>query len=206
MHYKMLPIIAAACAIVMLTGCSTTTIDSEWVADQAGARTYQKILVVGVSEDFDRRRSFENFVVNALQNSGNTAWPSSRLMESETPLDEEAIRATVNTSGADAILVTRLVDRSVTADEVDARTGLKTQRKEGGLVNLFRYDYNEYEEPAYIVAKNAATLSTELFEAGQGNLVFKMESTTTDKESIHEVIEEASAAIVKRLRRDGLVR
>ncbi len=134
----------------MLTGCSTTTIDSEWVADQAGARTYRKILVVGVSEDFDRRRSFENFVVNALQNSGNTAWPSSRLMESETSLDQDAIRAAVKTSGADAILVTRLVERSVTADEVDARTGVKTQRKEGGLVNLFRYDYNEYEEPAYI--------------------------------------------------------
>ncbi len=114
---------------------------------------------------------------------------------------DEAVKGT----GADAVVVTRLVNREVTAEEVDARTGLKTQRKEGGLVNLFRYDYNEYEEPAYIVAKNDATLSTEIYKATQGDMVYKMQSTIIDKDSIYDVIEEASEAIVRRLRRDGLV-
>jgi hypothetical protein len=195
-------------ALAALLGCSQPTrVTSTWAEQEPpDSRTFEKILVVGVTTNANRRRSFEDAVVDHLKARGNNAWASSRVMDVSATLDRESIGQAAESVGADALIATRLISRKVVAEEVDSRTGVKTQRKTGNVVDFFRYDYNEYEEPAYVIPKNTVVLSTDLYETRQGTLIYSLETTTYDKETIYDIIEEVSAAITSRLSRDKLVR
>jgi hypothetical protein len=50
------------------------------------------------------------------------------------------------------------------------------------------------------------TLSTDIYETGQGDLIYSVETTTYEKESEFEIVDEATRAIGGRLKTDGLVR
>jgi len=194
-------------AIIALSACARpTAVSSTWQEHrQSPAHPYDKILVVGISDDSNQRRRFENLMLSRLQKSGTTAWASHQAMQPGTALNRETVAALVEQTGATAVIVTRLADQKISADKVDARTGHKTRRKSANPVNFFRYDYDEYEEPAYLVVKNTVSLTTDLYETKEGRLLYSIETTTYDKESGLEIIDEATSAIVGRLRRDGLV-
>ena len=166
-----------------------------------------KVLVVGVSESAGQRRRFENAMAAALEAAGNTtAWPSHRNMPTDAPLTRDSVAKVVESTGADAVIVTRLIDHEVVGEEVKARTGVKTNPKGQKVYNFFRYDYDEYEEAGYLVVKSTVTLSTDLYETGQGGLIYSVDTTTYEKESGYEIIDEATRAIARRLHNDRLVR
>jgi hypothetical protein len=145
-------------------------------------------------------------MVQALQESGNLAEASIRAMPNGQPLNRDSVTQAMRATEAQAVVVTRLVSREVTAQEVAGRSGVKTRRKDEYAYDFFRYDYKEYEEPGYLVAKNTVTLSTDLYNSGDGALVYSIETTIYEKETEFEIFDEASTAIVRRLRRDGLIR
>ena len=79
----------------------------------------------------------------------------------------------------------------------------------GNVVDFFRYDYEDVEQPGYLQAKVTVVLSTNLYETASGKLVYSIESATTDKNTeynsvVYKVIENTSLEIARRLRRDGL--
>lgn len=134
------------------------------------------------------------------------AWTSLREMGAETVLSRETVGPAVRKLDADAVLVTRLVNQEISTETVDGRTGHKTRRKTDKAIDIFRYDYDEYEEPAYIVVKNTVSLTTDLYETSDGKLLYSVDTTTYEKESGLDVIDEVAAAISKQLRKDNLIR
>jgi len=193
--------------IIALGACARpTSVSSTWQEiRQSPAHPYDKILVVGISDDSNQRRRFENLMLGRLQKPGTTVWASHQSMQPDRDLNRATVTALVKQTGATAVIVTRLADQKISTEEVDARTGHKTRRKGENPVNFFRYDYDEYEEPAYLVVKNTVSLITDLYETKEGRLLYSIETTTHDKESGMEIIDEATSAIVARLRRDGLI-
>ncbi len=194
-------------AIIVMSACTQpTTVSSTWhELKQNPARPYDKILVVGVSDDSNQRRRFENMMLDQLKTSGTRAWASHQSMQPGSTVNRDNITAVITRTGATAVIVTRLVNQQVSADEINARTGHKTRRKNDSPVDFFRYDYDEYEEPAYLVVKSTVTLSTDLYDTKNDQLLYSIETTTFDKESGAQIIDAATSAIVRRLRRDGFV-
>jgi hypothetical protein len=196
-----------AATLSFAASCATPTkLSSTWHDQATVGDPFATLLVVGVSDDSGRRRRFEALMVQALQESGNLAEASIRAMPNGQPLNRDSITEAMRATEAQAVVVTRLVSREVTAQEVAGRSGVKTRRKDEYAYDFFRYDYKEYEEPGYLVAKNTVTLSTDLYNSGDGALVYSIETTIYEKETEFEIFDEASTAIVRRLRRDGLIR
>ena len=125
-----LKMLAAGLMLALLAaGCSKpTSVTPTWHESRETAGSYDRILVVGITENGSRRRSFEDYVVRDLERRGNTAWASSRHMDVTAPLDRASVLQVVEQLGADAVVATRLVNQEVIAQSVDARTGVKTQR------------------------------------------------------------------------------
>ena len=200
-------LLIAVCATLLLGACSRPTeVSSTWHESPTASRPYGKILVVGISADPRQRRRFENTLASKLEARGVTAWPSHQAMDADLEVNREAVLKIVASTGADAVIVSRLVNQEISTQEFADRTGIKTRRKTGTAIDFFRYDYDEYHEPAYLEVRTTVTLSTDVYETPRAELVYSLQTTTFDKESGFEILEEATTSIVKRLRRDRLIR
>jgi hypothetical protein len=82
----------------------------------------------------------------------------------------------------------------------------KATRRDDGALHLFRYDYEELNEPMTWSVDFSVTLSTELFAAKDSQKVWAFEIDVSKKESLEDLINEASEKIVRRLKRDRLIR
>ncbi len=194
-------------ALVMagLTGCSRPTrVDTTRYSKPE--HTYSRILVVGLSNDLTRRYRFETTMTAALRRTGNEAWASSAILDSGVDLTPETVRAAAQQVDADALLITRLVNQRVKTTEIEGRTRVKTRRKNETPLDFFRYDYNEYDEPGYVLLSSDVELRTDFYATSDGRLIETIDTLTYEKETEFEVLNEATSAIVRQLRRDRLVR
>jgi hypothetical protein len=200
------------CATLALTACASNAIlSSAWHDDAYKRKTFERILVVGVSEDQFRRRGFESAVVDALTGNRTEAISSIEIMDADTALTDASVDAAGDKIQADAVLVTRLTNTTVQAKEIDSRVDVQAQAKGGNIVDFFRYDYKDVENPGYLQAKISFVLSSNLYETAGGTLVYSIETVTSDKNTdynsvVFDIIENTSVKIGQRLRRDGLAK
>lgn len=205
MHRFRLVLILLATALA-LQACSRATSVESTLHTAVPAQPYSRILVLAVSKDLTRRQRFESVTAAALRESGNTAWPSTNYMDSIQELNRETVGAAARKANADAVLVMRIISQDISTEEVESRTGVKTERRSDHVYDFFRYDYNEYQEPGYTLVKNTVTMNSDLYEAAEGELIISVKSVTYEKESEFEIFDEASVAIAKRLQREGMIR
>lgn len=89
-------------------GCASTTLTNSWRApDYSDA--ISSLVVVGVSKQASVRRVFEDEFAAQLDAQGVHAVPSYTLVPEDGPIDEDSLRKAVESSGADAVIITRLV-------------------------------------------------------------------------------------------------
>lgn len=208
--------LATSCLLLLaaaLAGCGArTSVSGEWEGPRTTALPRQHLLVVGVSPNSRLRRGFEQELSRLVATPTTRATPSVQAGSPTAPLDAASVGAMVRSSGADTVLVTRLVSRRVGQSEEPGRVGVKTQMPGNindapGLVELFSMDYQEYEEPAEITTRSVATVETSVYEATDGGKLFYRISTTVEfDEERDDVIATVAAAIARQLKREGLVR
>lgn len=198
------------CALV--SACAgSTQMTATWHDEAYKRRNFDRILVVGVTDDQFRRRGFESAVVNALAGKRTEAVSSIEIMDADTALSDASLDAAGDKIQADAVLITRLTNTTVTAKQIDSRVDVQAQAKGGNIVDFFRYDYKDVEDPGYLQAKISFVLSSNLYETAGGRLVYSIETVTSDKNTdyntvVFDIIENTSVKIGQRLRRDGLAK
>ncbi len=198
------------CALV--SACAgSTQMTATWHDEAYKRRSFDRILVVGVTDDQFRRRGFESAVVDALAGKRTEAVSSIEIMDADTALSDASLDAAGDKIQADAVLITRLTNTTVKAKQIDSRVDVQAQAKGGNIVDFFRYDYKDVEDPGYLQAKISFVLSSNLYETAGGTLVYSIETVTSDKNTdyntvVFDIIENTSVKIGQRLRRDGLAR
>jgi hypothetical protein len=204
---------AATLLLALLTGCGArTSVMGEWQEPRATAIPFDNVLVVGISPTSKSRRSFEQALVPLIAAGGTKALASIVLGGSKQPLTPEHVQQMVRDTGADAVLITRIVSRRVKLEESAERVGVKTRQPSSlkdvpGVVDLFRTDYQEYEEPGELTARAKATLASSLYAAADGErLVYTIETTVKFDEEKDDPIAAVTEAIARQLRREGLIR
>jgi len=205
------PLLIAA----LLSGCAgPTKVTSVWHdKDQHTARV-DRLLVVAVSDNADRRLSFEDALVNQLRGPKTEAWASARLMPADAPVNEESLRGIVAQQQADAVIVTKLESVEVKPVESGGRSDVLARQNETGIGmtperksgTVFQYDYEEKIEPVYITAEYTAVVTTDVYSVASGANIHSIRATTSGKQTVAEVIAELSKTIAERLRTDGVVR
>ncbi|NIW24811.1 MAG: hypothetical protein GWN29_09730 [Gammaproteobacteria bacterium] len=198
---------AALCALVLL-GCGTSSrVVTLYENPEFTGGPFTNILVLGVHEDADARRRFESGVASAIREGGTSATPSLNFMRSTDEISRDSIVEIVETENFDAVLVTRLVDLDIQIERREGRSTAQAQRRDDlPLVDFFRYDYVEYQDPMTSTTVRTVVLVTDLYNVADESKVWSVESTSIQKDGVYELINDISGALASALTRDNLIR
>jgi hypothetical protein len=194
-------------AIVMLSACGTTSTTVSKVLDDPEYRKarYSNLLVITVADNYDRRAHFERTVVSGIRQTGAQATAYYTVVGHNPEVSSSDIMNVVRARNFDAIVFTRVKKHSENIEEKDATPEAQATVRGGNLFDLFRYDYEEYEEPTNIKMSTSVVLITQLYIPADKKNIWAIEITSSDRESTEQIVESAAAAIVKQLKRDNLV-
>lgn len=197
--------LALAALSAGISGCSASTgnVSTERASSHEGTR-FSNILVIGVANDYEGRSRFERKLASELKAAGTDATALYIAAGGNEPVEREAIEALVKANGYDAVLISKPLSRGADPSMKTGSAATKTSRKGGGI-DLFRYDYEELNEPATWNMDFSVTISTELFAASDSQSVWAAETKVSKKETREELINEASEKIVRQLKRDRLI-
>jgi hypothetical protein len=191
----------------LLTACaSTDRVVKIYENPDFDGGAFGKILVIGVSEDNGIRRRFEDSLVAAIGAENGVAVSSLTVMPADAPIEREPVVAAVRETGADAVLVTRLVNSESSMNVEGGRSAVGVQRRsELPVADFFRYEYVEYVDPMSVTTTRTVVLSTDVYNVADESKVWSVESTSFEKTSVYGLIDGSSGAISAQLARDGLL-
>lgn len=193
-------LVLSACA-----GSAANVVKTYELTKPVGA-PYSRILVVGAHPDRAVRRQFEDTLVSSLRETQVDAVSSISVMDPEAPLNRETVTAAAESSRTDAVLVSRLQDVRYSATQSESRSTTEAQRKEAdNLLDFFRYDYVEYEDPMSLPAVRTVVVTSDLYRVLDHTKVWSVESTAVEKETAMDVIESIATSTSRQLRNDELV-
>ena len=189
--------------------CATSSGQVVKTYELAGAAVtpISRILVVGAHEDRSVRRQFEDTLADSLRAGETDAVSSIVVMPRGEELDQETVATAAKEARADAVLITRLKDVQLSATLEEGRTTTEARRQDDGdMLDFFRYDYIEHEDPLNVTTVRTVVVSSELYRVADRLKLWSVESTAVDKENAMDAIETIAASTTRQLRRDGLVR
>jgi len=212
-----------ACLALLAACTPPLKMESAWLPGARPPSPYTRVLVVAVADDFDRRRTFENRLAQELAAGGTLGVPSTRTMLTTDVLDRDSVAALVKTSGTDAVLVTRLVNQDVGVKQQRGREVLKmdtpgapgsaaTNVEDPYFYNVYTYDYSVSAEPPSLQIERDLTVTTDLFETGEGKRIYTIRSkvritssASLDQNTDVAVIDKVATELARKLRRDRAV-
>ncbi len=166
-----------------------------------------KVLVIGVADNYESRTRFERKLASDLRYAGTTATAYYVLTAGDKPIIREEIERAAAGEGFDAVLISRVTNRDSDAQIKSGPAGAKATRREADKpLDLFRYDYEELNEPDMLDVNVNITIRSELFALPAGDKLWSVETSLKDVKTLSEIIEATSSAVVKRLQSDGLLR
>ncbi len=218
-HQPVFPALLLACLFMgtalFTSGCTShTSVSSSWTDARQRTSPFNRVLVVAVSANTDRRMSFEDAIVYDLRNSETHAWPSSRLMKSDIEITRATLLPIIEQQQADAVVVTRVTQLKVEPVEMGGRSNVLAEQQQSGQNyiyqrqqgTLFRYNYEEDVEKTYITSEYTTELKTDVYATASDELIYTMVSRATKQESLADVIDVLSNVIAKQLRKDGVIK
>jgi hypothetical protein len=191
---------------LLIAGCAASSAVVKTYEDPAFTATVAKILVVGAHEDRGVRGQFENSVVRALRASGADGESSLAVMGSSEQLSADTLLAAARRAGADAVLVTRVLDVQARNEVRGGGTAVDPVRRDDTpFVDFFRYDYVEYQDPLSMTTTHTVVVGNDLYTVANQAKVWSAESKAVDKENLFAVIDSITSAVTGQLRSDRLI-
>lgn len=199
------------CAVLALGACSTIPHVTKVMDLPESADTpYENVLVVTLYSSFDERRYLDQEVVKRLSESGVQAVASTTMMDSRTPVTRQTFLKMVEETGADAVLVTELINLATKEKMVDMSPEITYNIRPTYYYNVFSVEMEEYVEPQAAEFEFSLVMGTALYSVLSKDVVWAIESKTKIKPNAGELgdysfyIDEANA-IVTQMLRDGVV-
>ena len=207
-HNRFIP---ALIACLLLAACSSLPAVSvrQPVADDTEL-PFGKVLVVALFDSFDPRRYLEEEIVERLAASGTDAVRSTSMMDSRTPVVPRTFIDMVDEVGADSVLVIQLAGLRSVSSEEDASPEATLNYWPTYYFNVFQVELTEYVEPPRINIEHTLVLATQMFSVATREPVWGIESrsifTELQEDGLsYSIYENEAEAIVRAMRRDGLV-
>ncbi len=199
MEKKTWPAAAALCVLLVLASCGgRTRLTETWKDANFKSGPVSKILVIGVTENERVRRVFEKKFVRALKAAGADAYSSYAVLHIAGELKKEDVLAAVKKIGADAVLITSLVN-------VD-QTEVFYRPPSVGYYDAYGILYGiSSREHAMIGFDVNVVMNTSLYDVRTEKLIWSTLAETKKAKSKKELLEQLIAAVVKQLRREKLL-
>ena len=116
-----------------------------------------------------------------------------------------AIQSAIRARKFDAVLFSRAKGVTEEIKVKDGSASAQATAKGGNLFDVFRYDYEEHIEPENIRMSTDVVLVTQLYAAAEQKNIWAIKSSSFDRESVGQIIDSVTAAVVKQLKRDNMI-
>jgi hypothetical protein len=190
--------LVAACGSSSRT---TSTFDGPAYAGPA----FKNMLVIGIADSYNSRATYERTLAQEISEGGTNATAYYTLAEMDDPIDRDSIENLVNEHGFDSVLITRVLNSDGTSKLKVGSSSAKKVRKDGRPANLFRYDYEEINEPVTLSMELNVVISSEVFSAESRDRVWAVESDLSKQASVGVLIVDAVDVVSAQLRKDRIV-
>ena len=186
--------LASACAS---DGNGGAEVVDRWQQATPPQQPYKTVFVLGVAESDDLRRLFEDEFVRQLQGTGVRGIASYGVVPQREVTRDEVVQA-VRASGADGVVVTRLLKREQRHKASFSPDGYSTHYS-----NAARSVASPV--PPVITRAEVVTLETRLFDAGSERLVWTASTELFDPRKTQSEVARLVRAIVKDLQKGKLI-
>jgi hypothetical protein len=203
----------AALAALLVAGCMTarTSLDTSWIDPKVKGAKFKKVLILTVATDEFAQQYFQQDMAAALRQRGMNAVASERFFTHRSPSEEARFRRAVEQSGADAVMLARVVG-------VDQKTGTVPGMLTGpggtpvaetiGFGNAVAATF----APTYYVRPSDYTLTTVIVET----VLYEMEgrravwsarthTANADQGDLRPAMSQFVGVLVGAMARDGLL-
>lgn len=188
----------------LATGCaSTTRLVNQWSSPEYAAPRFEKIMVIGITRQPSMRRAFEDEFVTRLKATGVDAVPSYRFIPEDGPVEETRLHEAVKQAGADATLMTRLV-------QVEKKTRVTPGIYQPAPAAFGFYPgyagawYGYYEPPA-VYQYDVYISETSLYDVKKNQLVWSGTVETEEPRNIRKAISRYVDTVIDALKARNLL-
>lgn len=183
-------------AVLCSAACSSTKLASTWQDSSYQGGAFQKLMVVGLGASPGGRAEFENSMVDALTAHGVIAVASVGYFSDASQMTRDAVRGWVQRDGFQGVLVTRLEDVK--------QSVVVTPPQYQDLYGYWGY-YGTVVTPGYVDETTKFIITTDLFDARTGGVVYTAESNSFNPPNRGKLIKELTALLVDDLTKRGLL-
>lgn len=184
--------------LAWLSACATPQLKDSWKDPAFTGPPLKQVLVIGALKSDVNRRAFEDAFTSALKAAGTGAEPSYRMLPDSGQIPNERVQAAASRSGADAVLVTRVlrVQRNVTPAPADP-VG------DGGLLAFYGGAYNA--SPADVTVSEVLTIESRLWNVRTDKPVWSGTSEINAPGNVAEASKGLAAALIAKMKADGVI-
>jgi hypothetical protein len=181
-----------------------------WSDGVARDQSFARVLVVGISPDLNQRCTFERALAAELRSESTVALVSCDVMPLNAELTRENVEAAVAARNADAVLTTTLISKEwdvrqgATRDSTGAAYYRATDSYYGVYGTVVAADFRTAGPITTI--EGAAQVVSKLYETRDAAVIYTLDTKVRKIESRDEGIAAIVGPMVKKLRREGLVR
>lgn len=193
-HSIMLVLVA-----LWVSACSSSRPIDEWRSDNFAGKL-DNILIIGVTSQSTRRRTFEDTFVSGLAALEVNATPSYKLLASSLELNKEIVTQAIEGKNIGAVLVTRLArfsEKEVyqrSSDQDEDLSYFSISR--GGVQQI---DKGHYEQHVVL------TLETKVYDIASEALIWSMQSEIEDPEVSRQAIQDQIKLTIDTMRKRRLI-
>lgn len=185
-------------------GCNTSKITSSWKAENTTLQKYNRILVLCLTREADRRiqENMENHLVGDLKDLGYTAISSLGEYGPKTfeQMDETTAIAKLKNSGIDAVITIVLLDKKKERKYIPGNIyatpyGYYFSSLWGYRTTLYHRIY----EPGYYVTNTKFFWESNLYDMSTQKLVYSVQTQSFDSDNSETMGHEYGRKIVKNM-------
>lgn len=181
---------------MLLAGCGgSSQLVETWAEPTYQAKPAPKVMIVGLGENERRMKTFEDIFAGYFTARKLEVVKGNELKAINVP-DVEAFKKIVHDSGADLVVISKLVDIS---DETVYHPGTTSYVPVTGYYGMGYYYSSSYvmvNDPGYISTSKVYKVETNIYDVPTEKLVWSGLSKTTDPADITDGVNSFAAVVV----------
>lgn len=187
--------------VFFFLSCATTTVTDVW-KDETYHGKAQKIIVIMAAKSSKIRNMFEDRFVATLEDRGNNAIQSYKIISMEELTNKELVKSKIKGMGADTVLVSRLVDTKTIEAYMPGQIY---------VVPGFYYGWGTYYEVlfmdyGYTGDVSVSYIETNLYNMSTEKLIWSGHSKTERTEGEQQLINAFIQIMIKKLASSGFIK
>lgn len=194
--------IALLGACLFMAACASTRLVNVWKDARYSGPPFTKILVIGVTRQAGIRRTFEDIFAEQLRARHVEAVPSYTLIPEDGEVSQQRLVQAVGQSGADGVLVTRLVKVN---RETQIYPGTYAGPPYMGFYGFYSSAWMGFYDPPQVYTYDVVTSETSLFDAKVDRVVWSGTTETFSPREVRKDTQEFASVIIKALADQGLI-